>query len=163
MLKGEFIVNIKEAFKKKNKIFLIFEYFPKNLLNLIEIHDHGLNVPPPSLSPPSSAASPTRPFAASASSTRRTSSIGTSSPKISFCTSTPSTSSCATSALLASSPTNPRNSPSMSPLAGIAVPNCWLGSAMERKQMSGPLAALSGSSSMGSPCTLAKTRWISCI
>ena len=45
MLKGEYVVNLKEAFKKKNKIFLIFEYFPKNLLNLIEIYDRGLNVP----------------------------------------------------------------------------------------------------------------------
>ena len=44
MLKSEFIVNIKEAFKKKNKIFLIFEYFPKNLLNLIEINEEGINV-----------------------------------------------------------------------------------------------------------------------
>ena len=35
MLKSEYIVNIKEAFKKKNKVFLIFEYFPKNLLNMI--------------------------------------------------------------------------------------------------------------------------------
>lgn len=44
MLKGEYIVNIKEAFKKKNKVFLIFEYFPKNLLNMIEIYERGLDV-----------------------------------------------------------------------------------------------------------------------
>ena len=36
MLKGEFVVNLKEAFKKKGKIYLIFEYFQQNLLNLIE-------------------------------------------------------------------------------------------------------------------------------
>ena len=36
MLKGEFVVNLREAFKKKGKIYLIFEYFQQNLLNLIE-------------------------------------------------------------------------------------------------------------------------------
>lgn len=36
MLKSEYVVGIKEAFKKKGKIYLIFEYFEKNLLNLIE-------------------------------------------------------------------------------------------------------------------------------
>lgn len=60
MLKGEYIVNIKEAFKKKNKIFLIFEFFPKNLLNIIEVYEHGLDVLSPSFSLPLSASSPTR-------------------------------------------------------------------------------------------------------
>lgn len=46
MLKSEYIVNIKQAFKKRNKVFLIFEYFPKNLLNVIEIFERGLEVHP---------------------------------------------------------------------------------------------------------------------
>ncbi len=45
MLKGDYVVGIKEAFKKKGKIYLIFEYFEKNLLNLIELHEHGLPAP----------------------------------------------------------------------------------------------------------------------
>lgn len=36
MLKSDHVVGIREAFKKKGKIYLIFEYFPQNLLNLIE-------------------------------------------------------------------------------------------------------------------------------
>lgn len=42
MLKSDYVVGIKEAFKKKGKIYLIFEYFERNLLNLIEKHEHGL-------------------------------------------------------------------------------------------------------------------------
>jgi cyclin-dependent kinase-like len=44
MLKGDYVVGIKEAFKKKGKIYLIFEYFPKNLLNIIEVFNEGLEV-----------------------------------------------------------------------------------------------------------------------
>lgn len=42
MLKGDYVVEIKEAFKKKGKIYLIFEYFEKNILNLIEKYSSGL-------------------------------------------------------------------------------------------------------------------------
>lgn len=42
MLKGDFVVNLREAFKKKGKIYLIFEYFQQNLLNLIEKYETGL-------------------------------------------------------------------------------------------------------------------------
>lgn len=42
MLKSEYVVGIKEAFKKKGKIYLIFQYFEHNLLNLIEKFQHGL-------------------------------------------------------------------------------------------------------------------------
>ena len=44
MLKGDYVVGIREAFKKKGKIYLIFEYFPKNLLNIIESYSDGLAV-----------------------------------------------------------------------------------------------------------------------
>ena len=44
MLKGDFVVEIKEAFKKKGKIYLIFEFFEKNILNLIELYETGLDV-----------------------------------------------------------------------------------------------------------------------
>ena len=43
MLKSDYVVGIKEAFKKKGKIYLIFEYFDRNLLNLIEKNEHGLD------------------------------------------------------------------------------------------------------------------------
>lgn len=42
MLKGDFVVGIKEAFKKKGKIYLIFQYFSKNLLNVIETYEAGI-------------------------------------------------------------------------------------------------------------------------
>ncbi len=42
MLKSDYVVGIKEAFKKKGKIYLIFEYFERNLLNLIEKYEQGL-------------------------------------------------------------------------------------------------------------------------
>lgn len=44
MLKGDHVVGIREAFKKKGKIYLIFEFFPGNLLNLIEVDTDGLQV-----------------------------------------------------------------------------------------------------------------------
>ena len=44
MLKSDHVVGIREAFKKKGKIYLIFEYFPQNLLNLIEFDPEGLQV-----------------------------------------------------------------------------------------------------------------------
>ena len=44
MLKGDYVVEIKEAFKKKGKIYLIFEFFEKNILNLIELYETGLDV-----------------------------------------------------------------------------------------------------------------------
>ncbi len=44
MLKGDHVVGIREAFKKKGKIYLIFEFFPGNLLNLIEADSEGLQV-----------------------------------------------------------------------------------------------------------------------
>jgi cyclin-dependent kinase-like len=43
MLKSDYVVGIKEAFKKKGKIYLIFEYFERNLLNLIEKYEQGLD------------------------------------------------------------------------------------------------------------------------
>ena len=43
MLKSDYVVGIKEAFKKKGKIYLIFEYFERNLLNLIEKYERGLD------------------------------------------------------------------------------------------------------------------------
>jgi len=45
MLKSDYVVGIKEAFKKKGKTYLIFEYFDRNLLNLIEKNEHGLDPP----------------------------------------------------------------------------------------------------------------------
>lgn len=42
MLKSDYVVGIKQAFKKKGKIYLIFEYFQRNLLNLIEKYEQGL-------------------------------------------------------------------------------------------------------------------------
>ena len=42
MLKSDYVVGLKEAFKKKGKIYLIFEYFERNLLNLIERYETGL-------------------------------------------------------------------------------------------------------------------------
>lgn len=43
MLKSDYVVGIKQAFKKKGKIYLIFEYFELNLLNLIEKFENGLD------------------------------------------------------------------------------------------------------------------------
>lgn len=44
LLKSEYVVGLKEAFKKKEKIYLIFEYFESNLLRIIEKFPGGLEV-----------------------------------------------------------------------------------------------------------------------
>ena len=45
MLKHANIVQLKEAFKRKSRLFLVFEYVEKNLLEVIEQHPAGLPVP----------------------------------------------------------------------------------------------------------------------
>jgi serine/threonine protein kinase len=47
------IVNLKEAFRRKGKLYLVFEYMDKNLLELLEEQPNGpflliLHRPPPS-------------------------------------------------------------------------------------------------------------------
>lgn len=44
MLKHENIVQLKEAFRRKGKLYLVFEYMEKNLLEILEIKPNG--VPP---------------------------------------------------------------------------------------------------------------------
>ena len=44
MLKHSNIVQLKEAFKRKSRLFLVFEYVEKNLLEVIEQHPTGLPV-----------------------------------------------------------------------------------------------------------------------
>jgi cyclin-dependent kinase-like len=43
-LKNENIVQMKEAFRRKGKLYLVFEYVEKNLLEILEICGNGLNV-----------------------------------------------------------------------------------------------------------------------
>jgi cyclin-dependent kinase-like len=44
MLKHENIVQLKEAFRRKGKLYLVFEYVDQNLLELIEKNPNGLAV-----------------------------------------------------------------------------------------------------------------------
>lgn len=44
MLKHENIVELKEAFRRKGRIYLVFEYIEKNLLEVIESKPSGLEV-----------------------------------------------------------------------------------------------------------------------
>jgi cyclin-dependent kinase-like len=46
MLKHENIVELREAFRRKGKLYLVFEYVEKNLLEILEQHSKGL---PPEL------------------------------------------------------------------------------------------------------------------
>lgn len=42
MLKHENIVELREAFRRKGKLYLVFEYVEKNLLEILEQHSSGL-------------------------------------------------------------------------------------------------------------------------
>lgn len=44
LLKHENVVELKEAFKRKGRIFLVFEYVEKNLLEVLEERPKGLDV-----------------------------------------------------------------------------------------------------------------------
>ena len=46
MLKHENIVQLKEAFRRKGKLYLVFEYVDQNLLEIIEKNPNGLSVFP---------------------------------------------------------------------------------------------------------------------
>lgn len=43
MLKHENIVDLREAFRRKGKLFLVFEYVEKNLLEILEEKPNGLD------------------------------------------------------------------------------------------------------------------------
>ena len=55
MLKYKNIVTLKEAFKRKGRLYLVFEYVEKNLLEVLEENSVGIDVSPPFLAsdPPS--------------------------------------------------------------------------------------------------------------
>lgn len=44
MLRSASIVDLKEAFKRKGRIYLVFEYVEKNLLEVLEASPGGLEV-----------------------------------------------------------------------------------------------------------------------
>mmetsp|Transcript_15844 Transcript_15844/g.37795 ORF Transcript_15844/g.37795 Transcript_15844/m.37795 type:complete len:603 (-) Transcript_15844:517-2325(-) len=44
MLRQENIVELKEAFRRKGKLYLVFEYVEKNLLEFLEMHPEGLEL-----------------------------------------------------------------------------------------------------------------------
>lgn len=44
MLKHDNIVELKEAFKRKGRIYLVFEYIERNLLEVLEAKSTGLDV-----------------------------------------------------------------------------------------------------------------------
>ena len=44
LLKHDNIVQLKEAFRRKGKLYLVFEYVERNLLELLEEHPSGLDV-----------------------------------------------------------------------------------------------------------------------
>lgn len=44
MLKHENIVQLKEAFRRKGKLYLVFEYVDKNLLEVLEDNAVGLDI-----------------------------------------------------------------------------------------------------------------------
>jgi cyclin-dependent kinase-like len=43
MLRQENIVNLKEAFRRKQKLFLVFEYVERNLLEVLQESPNGLS------------------------------------------------------------------------------------------------------------------------
>ena len=49
MLKYKNIVTLKEAFKRKGRLYLVFEYVEKNLLEVLEENSVGIDVSPPFL------------------------------------------------------------------------------------------------------------------
>ncbi len=104
LLKYEHVVDLKEAFKRKGRIYLVFEFVDRNLLEVLEEKPSGLDVSlfmTPSLS--SSRRSSTNSSRASSSVIDTRSSIETSSPRTS--SSTPGVlSNSVTSASPASSP-----------------------------------------------------------
>ena len=55
MLKYKNIVTLKEAFKRKGRLYLVFEYVEKNLLEVLEENSVGIDVSRPFLAsdPPS--------------------------------------------------------------------------------------------------------------
>ena len=44
LLKQKNIVELKEAFRRKGKMYLVFEYVEKNLLELLDEHPSGIDV-----------------------------------------------------------------------------------------------------------------------
>jgi len=44
MLKNDNVVHLKEAFRRKGKLYLVFEYVEKNLLEVLEQRSNGLDV-----------------------------------------------------------------------------------------------------------------------
>ncbi len=42
ILRHENIVELKEAFKRKNRVYLVFEYVNQTLLNVLEFSPNGL-------------------------------------------------------------------------------------------------------------------------
>lgn len=44
MLKQDNIVQLREAFKRKGKLYLVFEYVERNLLEVLEEKPNGLDV-----------------------------------------------------------------------------------------------------------------------
>ena len=44
MLKGNNIVQLKEAFRRKGKLYLVFEFVERNLLEVLEGSENGLEV-----------------------------------------------------------------------------------------------------------------------
>ena len=44
MLRQENIVNLREAFRRKNKLYLVFQYVEKNMLEILEEKPAGLSV-----------------------------------------------------------------------------------------------------------------------
>lgn len=45
MLKHDNVVQLKEAFRRKGKLYLVFEFVEKNLLELLEENPNGMEVP----------------------------------------------------------------------------------------------------------------------
>lgn len=43
MLKHENVVQLKEAFKRKGRLYLVFDYVEKNLLEILEDRQNGLD------------------------------------------------------------------------------------------------------------------------
>ena len=44
MLKHENVVHLREAFRRQGKLYLVFEFIERNLLELLEEHPNGLPV-----------------------------------------------------------------------------------------------------------------------
>ena len=44
LLKYEHVVDLKEAFKRKGRIYLVFEFVDRNLLEVLEEKPNGLDV-----------------------------------------------------------------------------------------------------------------------